>query len=76
MGGAWTRRHTYFGAVESIVGRFSKAVVMSDNWLILIPKDPNKIPEDSRLKNVQKILLEILPKSNEIQILTTNNIKW
>jgi hypothetical protein len=47
---------------------------MPENWLILIPKDPNTIPDEGKRKKGRARLLELFPKSKGVKIITTNAI--
>ncbi|PKO16177.1 MAG: hypothetical protein CVU39_09120 [Chloroflexi bacterium HGW-Chloroflexi-10] len=49
---------------------------MSDNWIILIPKEPNYIPEEILRENARKRLLEIAPDSDKVKIIVTEHISF
>jgi hypothetical protein len=49
---------------------------MSDNWIIIIPKEPNYIPEEIHRENARNRLIEITPNSDEVKIIITEYISF
>lgn len=49
---------------------------MSDNWLILIPEDPQLVPDANRQVRAKDRLALIAPQSDEIQIILHDRIEF
>jgi hypothetical protein len=49
---------------------------MSDNWITLIPEDPNHIPDAVRQRRARSRFAEIVPKADEIEIKVSNKIEF
>jgi len=49
---------------------------MSDNWIKLIPEDPNFIPEAGKRSQARDRLAEIAPDADEIDIIVFENVEF
>ena len=49
---------------------------MSDNWICIIPKDPNVIPEIKIQKEAEKYFKSIVTQSDEIKTIVTDSIQF
>jgi hypothetical protein len=49
---------------------------MSDNWVTLIPEDPNHIPDAVRHRRARNRFAEILPDADEIEIKVSSKIEF
>jgi hypothetical protein len=50
--------------------------VMSDNWLILIPADPNYVPDSQSQQRARDLFESFLPNAEEININLTDGIRF
>ncbi len=49
---------------------------MSDNWICIIPRDPNWTPDSIQMNAGKMILQTIMPQSEEIELAVDDNIKF
>jgi len=49
---------------------------MSDNWIILIPDDPNCVPDGARQTETRKRFSEIAPDADEIEAKVSGRVKF
>src|ERR1051325_2616020 len=69
------------GALELALGvcvnmLVSSTPVMSDNWICIIPRDPNFVPSAEAISEAERYLAEIAPDAEEVSSELADTVKF
>jgi hypothetical protein len=58
------------------LGAFPEVPAMSDDWITLIPEDPNHVPDATRSHRAKARFAEIVPRAERIEMQLTDAVEF